>query len=214
MAHWHTVRQGESLPSIAERYGFVDWSVLYDHAENGDLRALRSDPRVLSPGDKVFIPNKEQKYVEIATEQRHRFQLSRRMEQIQLVLEDDNGNAFGNLKYQIVIGNEVVDGTTDAGGLVEAEVPAVADEAVLKLWLAEGEAPLEWTLDIGFLDPVDTVAGAQARLNNLGFECPEDGEWDDQTEAAVRAFQEQAGLDPTGALDDATRTRLVEEHGS
>jgi hypothetical protein len=214
MAHWHTVRQGESLPSIAARYGFVDWSILYEHGKNADFRRQRPDPHVLFPGDQLFIPSKEQRYVEAATEQTHRFRLKRQMELIRLVMEDEEGNAFGNLKYQIVIGKEVVEGTTDADGLLEAEVPAIADEAVLKLWLTDNEDPLEWSLDIGHLDPADTITGAQARLNNLGFACKEDGRWDEHTEAAVRAFQERAGLAITGELDEATQARLVEEHGS
>lgn len=215
MAHWHTVRKGESIPSIAERYGFVDWNVIYDHGENGDLRALRPDPRVLAPGDRVFIPNKEQKYVQIATEQQHRFQLKRQMERIELVMEDDEGNTFGGLRFEVQVGREVVGGTTAADGRLIAEVPAVADQATLRLWLSDDEDDvMSWTLDIGHLDPVDTVMGVQARLRNLGFDLAETGAMDEATEAAIAAFQERQGLDPTGTLDDALRDLLVQEHGS
>ena len=215
MAHWHTVRQGESIPSIAERYGFNDWNVLYQHGENGDLRSLRPDPNVLAPGDKVFIPTKEQKYVEVATEQTHRFQLSRRMEQIRLVLEDEDGTVFAGKKYVLTVGSIEVEGTTDGDGVLEEEVPAIADEAELQVWLEDGAAPMVWKLDIGRLDPIDTVSGVQARLNNLGFDSgPEDGDLGEQTAAALKAFQQRMGLEPSGILDDETKQRLVAEHGS
>lgn len=213
MAHWHTVRKGESLPSIAERYGFADWKTIYENAKNGDFRQKRTDPYVLAPGDQIFIPDKEQKYVKVATEQLHRFQLKRQMAQVRLVLEDEEGTAFADMAYQLKVGDEVFEGKTDRAGVLEAEVPAIADEGELTLWV-DAENSYTWMIEIGHLDPIDTIPGVQARLNNLGFDCGESGQLDEATKEALAAFQEAQGLEATGEPDEATQSKLLEAHGS
>ncbi|ARA91972.1 hypothetical protein AWN76_001520 [Rhodothermaceae bacterium RA] len=216
MAHWHTVRQGESIPSIAERYGFADWKTVYEHAQNDYLRQKRSNPYVLAVGDQVFIPGKEQKYVTVATEQRHRFQLKRRMEQVHVVLEDEEGEPFAHMDYRLQVGNLTFHGNTGSTGLVEQEVPAIADQAVLTVWHdpEQPEATWEWVLDVGHLDPVETVTGVQARLANLGYRLARTGTFDEPTQQALASFQEAEGLEVTGQVDAVTRDRLVEVYGS
>ncbi|NLM52120.1 MAG: S41 family peptidase [Firmicutes bacterium] len=51
----------------------------------------------------------------------------------------------------------------------------------------------------------------QRMLNKLSFSVAETGEFDKDTEKAVRAFQQQQGLAVTGYADQAFRTRIGEE---
>ncbi len=69
-------------------------------------------------------------------------------------------------------------------------------------------------LSLGHLDPKDTVTGAQARLNNLGFSLPGalDGSIGRKTETALRAFQIVNNLPVTGLLDSATSDLLGSAH--
>lgn len=68
----HTVRQGECINSLAERYGFFP-DTLWDAAENKDLRDLREDPNILQPGDVVYIPDLTPREESGGTDDLHRF---------------------------------------------------------------------------------------------------------------------------------------------
>lgn len=68
----HTVRQGECINSLAERYGFFP-DTLWDAAENKDLRELREDPNILQPGDVVHIPDLTRGEESGGTDELHRF---------------------------------------------------------------------------------------------------------------------------------------------
>ena len=64
------------------------------------------------------------------------------------------------------------------------------------------------------MDPVDEVPGVRKRLANLGFFCaPEGPENADDLAGALRKFQEKHGLQETGKIDDATKSKLKEIHG-
>jgi hypothetical protein len=61
--------------------------------------------------------------------------------------------------------------------------------------------------------PAD-IQQAQARLQAMGLDPgPLDGTWGPQTEAALRAYQQQRGLPVSGQLDDATRQVLLATSG-
>jgi biopolymer transport protein ExbB len=56
MARRHVVRRGESLRSIAERYGLADWQCIYDADINPDLVETRPDPDRIWVGDEIYVP--------------------------------------------------------------------------------------------------------------------------------------------------------------
>ncbi|MEN8152040.1 MAG: peptidoglycan-binding domain-containing protein, partial [Planctomycetota bacterium] len=59
------------------------------------------------------------------------------------------------------------------------------------------------------LDPVETTAGAQQRLNNLGFACgTESGELTSRTQRALRSFQSMYGLEVTGEPNEETTQQI------
>lgn len=55
----HVVGPGESLASIAAKYGIVNWEVVYAAPCNAELRRRRPHPRLIQPGDRVLIPPDE-----------------------------------------------------------------------------------------------------------------------------------------------------------
>jgi peptidoglycan hydrolase-like protein with peptidoglycan-binding domain len=70
-------------------------------------------------------------------------------------------------------------------------------------------------VDLGQLDPYDSISGVQARLNNLGYGAGEvDGRLNARTERALRQFQRQQKLEITGRIDEKTCDKLRELNGS
>jgi hypothetical protein len=209
---YHTVAQGECFVSLAHTYGFGDACILYDHPNNADLKRRRPNPNVLLPGDQVYVP--ERAAIQCVTGRIHRFKLRRPQAKLRVHLKDHDGNAHAGKRYRIEAGSAVLEGTTDNSGLCEAEVPPDATEACLSLWLRDEETPTRvWKLDIGHLDPVDSMSGAQARLRNLGlYHGAVDGSLGRATKVALADFQRVRGLTVTGKLDEATRSALTDSH--
>jgi len=204
----HVVKQGDGLASIGELYGFFP-DTIWNHATNAKLKKKRKDMNVLLEGDVVAVPDLRAKSEDAATEKIHRYRRKGVPAKIRLQLLDE-AEPMAKQKYKLDIDGRVFEGKTDAEGWIEHWIPPGAKLGKL---LVEGLAPIE--LPLSHLDPVDVTPGVKARLRNLGFPVGEvNDEMDDQARAALRAFQAQHGLDPTGEPDDATRDKLVEAHRS
>ena len=116
------------------------------------------------------------------------------------------------LPYILIVEGRLFQGRTSGDGMIEYAIPPNARDGRLIL---EPGTPAEFSipLKIGCLEPVEEVAGAQARLNNLGFKCGAvDGLLGPRTKAALQSFQESHGLETSGRLDEATRGKLREAH--
>ncbi len=197
-----TVGTQDSLPAIARRHGFF-WKTVWEHAENAELRAQR-DPNILQAGDRLFVPELRRGSETIATEAKHTFRVIGEATKIRIALARF-GKPRANEPYQVEINKELVDGTTDAEGILEVAVPAGVTSALLLL--AGGEEQHE--LRVARLDPSSSVSGVKQRLNNLGFPC---GSEDDQvtpryTDALLR-FQRRHGLTESGEADSKTLAKL------
>lgn len=213
----HQVAQGDTLISIAHAHGFVSWQKIWDHPDNADLRASRSDPMVLNPGDQVVIPEREPKFVDCQTAATYTFQIRKLTSAFTARLVDECDEPYAGCEYELKVGDKTFSGTVPWDGVVSHEVLPTDQAGVLKLWPNKDDPNdvLSWEVEIGHLDPVDTISGLQARLNNLGYKAgPVDGQLNDRTKAALRDFQIRIGYDnPTGEPDDRTREALVEAQG-
>lgn len=206
----HTVQPGDCIASIAHAYGFSDPKAIFDHADNAELKRKRKDLNVLYPGDRVAVPERVEKEVDCAAGQKHRFTVKLPKVKLHLVLVGPDGEAMSGKTYKLVVGDRTIPGTTTGVGAVEAEVPADATTGTLYLKMRdddEGDG-FPFPLQIGHLDPVEEISGVQARLENSGFHCGGESALGPKTRAALAGFQKKMGLDPTGDLDDDTRTRL------
>lgn len=202
------VKQGDCISSIAYRYNLLPDTIWNDPA-NTELKALRKDPNVLMPGDKVVVRRKEMKEISISTGKRHRFQAKGFQEKFAILFEF-NDEPRANEAYVLNIDGMLSEGQTDGNGKVEFPIPPNARTAKI-LFRERGD---EYTLQLGRADPITEISGVQGRLENLGFFYgPIDGKMSEELEQAIRDFQKANDLVPTGELDEETRNKIEQVHG-
>jgi hypothetical protein len=207
----YVVRDGDCLLSISERTGHF-WQTLWEHVANMDLRLIREDPAVLYPGDQLFVPELRTREENAPTDQRHRYVRKGVPAKMRIQFLRD-GQPKANVSYKLEIDGTLGEGSTDSTGTVEVFIPPGAAHG--SITVGEGDDTEFFELELGRLDPIDTVAGAQARLHNLGFSPGRTtGSMNPDTVRAVLEYQKANGLDETGELDDATRRSLLQMHGS
>lgn len=206
----YVVKNGECFSSIARQTGHF-WETLWNDPGNCELRAVRLNPNVILPEDRVFVPPLRPKLESGQTEMRHRFVRRGEPSKLRMVIKA-NGRPRANEPYTLEIDGKVFQGTLDPEGKLERAIPGDAKSG--KLIVGEGPDAKEYRLKLGGLAPIDATMGLQARLRNLGFgpsRCS--GEMDEETQAAMRRFQAKYGLPETGAADRATLEKVKEIHG-
>lgn len=206
----HRVKVGEGVSSIAFGYGrFPD--TVWNDSENAELQRLRGDMNMLVPGDVVVVHDLRPKVETAPTGESTRFVLKTTPAVLRLQVSIE-GEVIADRPYTLTVDGVPRKGKTDADGVLEQTVPPRAKKAVLRV---EG-LPDPFDVQIGRIQPIDTLPGVKARLNNLGFVCGEiDGPFDEATRAAIREFEEQSSLPATGDWENATmQQKLREIHDS
>lgn len=212
----HVVSAGEGLSEIAERHGLF-WQTIWNHPDNAALRDAGRQPEVLMPGDRVAIPARRVRSETCETGQIHRFRRKGIPAKVVVNALDHAGRPLVGKRYELVVGPQTHTGMTGDGGRIEAWIAASARTAVLRIWFAQPDLPATYTyaLELGYLDPVETLRGLRDRLHNVGYLCPRgDHPLDDATRGAIRMFQRANAQAETGTPDAAMMARLVAMHGS
>ena len=206
MATNHTVKEGECISSIAFDFGFFP-ETLWNDSNNAELKKKRKSGNVLLPGDIVHVPDKRESEEDIAPEQRHQFKRKGVPEILKLQLLDENDKPRSGVRYKLVVDGKDLAGTTDGSGRLQQRISPNAQKAELLI-----EPHERYELKLGHLEPVDSEKGVRVRLVNLGFL----GEVDAlrrEYKSALEQFQKFCSLTVTGEPDEATRNKLLEEHG-
>jgi len=204
-ASTYVIRQGDCISSIAEQAGLLP-ETIWD--ANPDLKSKRQNPNALLPGDELIIPEKRIQECPAATDQCHQFVRKGAPTKFRAVLERYQ-QPLANRQYILTAEGRIYNGTTSDTGLLEINLPPRARTGTLKI----PEEQLECELQFGWLDPLDEITGAQARLQNLGYYHGDlNGEMSDDLQEALEIFQSDFGLPVTGELDDATKQKFLSEH--
>lgn len=212
----HVVKQGECLSSIAAKHGFASWKTIYDAPENSQFRHDRPDPNLIYPGDNVFIPDKGGKKDDAPVDNKHKYKKHSTKTYLRIFMKDFTGDPLVGLRYRLKVGAQVTDGTLGDDGKLEEPISPTATDANLTLWVEEEpvERRYNWALKIGALDPVETVRGVQARLNNLAHDSGKvDGIIGPITKGATIEFQQKYELDDDGIAGPITKGKLKEIYG-
>lgn len=215
MGKTYTLKRGETIVQIAHRNGFRAWEPIWQHEQNAALRAKRPNAYVLAQGDALFIPDREVKDHTCQTNQKHIFRVRSMTQVIHQIVLDEHEQPLAGKTYELSAGGMKSNKRLDSeGGFIE-EVPISAKTAELKVWTRDGDdtSLLEWTLNLGHLEPVSTPYGLKSHLINLGYDCgvPND-QMDQQTINALLDFQRDHGLNPTGENDGPTQDALLALH--
>jgi len=165
MTKVHLVSQGETLSTIARLYGFSQWETLW--SENAKLRERRSNPHLLLPGDEVEIPERTVRSETAGTELKHLFRAKSSDLELEIILKDLAGEAVADVAYVLEIGEHSYEGRTDNEGSISQPVTDADATATLILKLGGADEAkkneLRIPLEIGSLDPVDTLSGFDQR---------------------------------------------------
>jgi N-acetylmuramoyl-L-alanine amidase len=206
----YTVQQGDFISKIAAAHGFSDFKTIWDHPQNQKLKAERKTPNVLYPGDVLFIPERETRTETRSTDAKHEFVLSGKPLKLRIVVKDmtDKAVAGKSCELKVTGSPDVTPLSTDGAGMVEREIKPDASAGKLKV------EEIDLALLIGHLDPIDTITGQKARLNNLGYDAgPLDLEETLQFRSAVEEFQCDQKLPVDGKCGSNTQTRLKVVYG-
>lgn len=203
--------QGDCVASIAAKKGY-EWERVWKDGGNAELRESRKDPFVLLPGDEVATPEPKEKSEECPTDRKHNFVLNTGPVRFRVVLIDGEDKPFSGQPYELKIDEVGFKGKTDGSGGVEHEISPSAKEG--HLVVGTGAKKREYYLQLGHLDPLDTVSGAQGRLFDLGYyDGAVNGKMDGHTRSALLAFQDKYKVPATGENDKATQDKLKERFG-
>ncbi|WP_165729569.1 peptidoglycan-binding protein [Pseudoalteromonas sp. 31A1] len=218
MTQQHTVAQGETLLRIAKQYGYQTSKALYNHPSNAEFKALRPDPNLIYPGDKITIPPKKEKFIPLRTNSINSFVVQNEKEYFRLQVSYDDGDDVAGKRVVLNIGNQTIDTVLQSDGLIEVELNNNdALTGTVDLYLNEGDTTptKSFAVQIGNLDPIDTLSGVQGRCNMLGFDCGTvDGVMGKKTRIGVKEFQYEHDLDIDGIPGPKTKAKLQQVFGS
>jgi type VI secretion system secreted protein VgrG len=134
-----------------------------------------------------------------------------------MTLCDASFTPYANLPYDLTVGGQQFQGTTDGQGVVTQQVSPTATTAELTLWLTPAPTGQNRRYLVSILDqlpPPTDVAGAQTRLKNLGYYHGDpDGAVTPALDEAVKEFQGDNQLPQSGELDGPTAAALAKVHG-
>jgi N-acetylmuramoyl-L-alanine amidase len=101
MGEYYTVKQGDYLSKISSENGFFDYTTIWNHPANAELKKKRQNPSVLYPGDTLFIPDKAPKTYSRPTDKNHTFVVKHERLKLRLVLEDQYEKPVAGAKCKI-----------------------------------------------------------------------------------------------------------------
>jgi hypothetical protein len=203
---------GDCILSLAAEHGHHP-DTIWDASANKALHAPegRGQREIIAAGSSVSVPDRAKRQETRPPEVCHKFRaLNTPVEFVVRFL--DAGTPRAGLGYILVVDTLRREGMTDNDGILREPIPPQATLARVRL--GDADSGEDYCFKLGFLAPAHTIAGAQARLTNLGFKCgPIDGVMGPQTRAALRKFQTARQIPVTGEPDQATKARLASEYG-
>ena len=150
----YIIQQGDTLARIAEQFELRNWKRIYDHPSNAGFRKKHPNPNLRYPGETVFVPERELRAEDAASDKRSTFRVEHHPLVLRIAAEDMDLNRLAGVSYLLEIDGERRTGTTDSNGILQEKIPPLAASARLQI------GDYTWILGIGHLNP----AGADVAL--------------------------------------------------
>jgi hypothetical protein len=161
----YVVRQGEFLAILAYKLGF-DADAVWNDPSNSDLRALRPNPNILAPGDMIQLPGPTQAApTSLATGSTNAFVSSAPAVTITQKLVGPDASTYASRAFSVAELPTLTGLQTDSSGNLTFDAPVTLATATV-VFPDSGES---WTLNLGAMDPIDSLVGIYKRLQNLGY---------------------------------------------
>ncbi|MFO0759855.1 MAG: peptidoglycan-binding protein [Byssovorax sp.] len=210
----YVVRQGDYTGRLAARFG-TDADTLWSDPQNRELADQRPDRDVLAPGDILHVPERSPATQALRPHRTNRYQATVPRTNLSLVMRSA-GQPIRNERCAVHgITRDPIEASTDGDGRLALQIPVHVGEITVVIPGRNISCPVR----IGHLDPLTEWSGIRSRLTQLGYlrrvgadeghEAPRP-----LVAVALRRFQEDQGLPPTGEPDETTRDRLRRAHGS
>jgi hypothetical protein len=206
----HKVEQGERLPTIARKQGFLRWQTVWDFAGNDELRRLRGDAHILFPGDQVSIPSKLERTAEVqGCTAEYVVQAAPEVLRVRFAEVEAIADAV-TFRATPDTGDHMFEGELAGDGTMAIDLPPDATQVTVELYCGDGDNPfVTYAFEVGHVDPCSEDTGVQGRLGNLGYyEGEISGEVDDATRGAIVRFRREYGLPLSNQVDDDLRNAL------
>jgi hypothetical protein len=209
------VQPGEHLTAIAERLGLPDTQIILSQSANSSFRD-RPHPEMLNPGETLTVPDLQPVKFTLATGKRHKLTIRRPKAKLRVKLVTFQGKATIATEAEVTPDGEPAEKASLDAGKLEAKLPPACPQALVKVKSPdEGSPDVHWRLRLGHLVRSESDEGALARLRNLGYYRVVAKDADvRERRAAIEEFQFDQGLTLSGKLDDDTKKKLEEIHGS
>lgn len=206
----HVAKDGECMWTLSRRYGLTVDALW---AANEALAQGKRNANVIAPGDVVTLPAcKDEPLASARVGQRVKVACTEAVARANLRFHDVDGKGRAGVVAVIRVishdGRETLWETkTNGDGGIDEAVPA--DAKTIEVVLDVEPEPQPYSFSFAYLDPIETIAGVQGRLANLGYHCgSERGELGPLTRRALREFQKEHGLTDTGEPDGPTKDAL------
>ena len=210
---WSTIEQMEANPAaLTEKAVTLDTLACYADSQQFDDGAPNSGAIVsataVSDAGRKALQRQQRQQISAAY-------LPKTSAWLKVQLTDQKGRPWSNANVTVSLNGRQMDIRADANGYISLPVPADCDHGDLDVAVSPAIPTQTFSAGLNKLEPVDTVAGLQARLNNLGFNAgPVDGIMGRKTRAATRKFQSLHKLMVDGICGPQTQQKLTEIHKS
>lgn len=218
IASTHIVAKGETLWRIAQQYGFTESKSVYQHPANAAFRQQRPNPNLICPGDQINIPQAKPVSELKSLGRTHTFiQPDTEKETLELKLQSGALSCAGK-RAVLTIGKQRIDTVVGEDSVLRMDLDpnTSAENGQLELYdHPDDEKPsYQSQLNIGHLEPIESLAGIQARCNALGFPCGVvDGIMGAKTREGIQQFQQAHDLSVDGEHNQALQDKLQDVYG-
>lgn len=232
MADSYTIKDGDTLSSIASSHAFTDNGEALKAANPTLGKLTGNNFQVLPVGITIEIPDKRQKHVDKSTDITHPVEVAKLPTRLLVTLYDEKGVRFGNDAGENWGWELDADGKLIQDGMLQnGEVNVTKDlrvyeksrELKLKLYTEYPAYPsLQDTINLhlGELDPIVQtgergIKAIQKMLSNLGFYIGEiDGKFGPKSKTALRHFKNSHNLPNNDIADEAACAKLIQVQGN